>query len=266
MALALDRWYRPLAVGLSALLLVVAIAVFVLRWRAFAAAGLLGVDYDTVVITARRFLETGSMYFPYQLAGPYVLQLPPYTADIMPGIYPPHAIYLFLPFLVLPAILWWALPIGLTAFVIASFRPAPWAWPLVAGLVALPDVVSPVIAGNTTMWLVAFVAAGLRWHWPAVLVTIKPSLLPFALIGARHPSWMTASAVVALAGLPMLPLWFDYAIAVQNAGASLLHSLGSVPALLIPVVAWLASPSRGRWRGRAGSAPWSPRPSGPGSG
>ena len=236
-----QRYYRPAMLGLALLFVVVAAAVFVVRWRAFEAAGFLGVDYDLVPITARRFLETGSMYFPYQLTGPYVLQPAPYTADIMPAIYPPHAIYLFAPFLVLPSFLWWAIPLGVTAFVVLSFRPAPWAWPLMAGLFVLPETVSPIIVGNTTMWLVAFVAAGLRWHWPAVLITLKPSLLPFALIGARRSSWKIAAAVVAIVALPMLPLWLDYARAVQNAGASPLYSLGSVPAMLIPVLAWVAS-------------------------
>lgn len=238
-ASGLGRLARPLAFGLSVALLVLAAVVFDLRWHAFASRGYVGVDYDTYLTAARRWLDTGSMYFPYQVQGPYVLKPWPYTADIMPGIYPPHMIYLFAPFLVLPSVLWWAVPLGVTAYVIAAFRPAPWTWPIMAGLVALPDTLSGMIVGNTTMWLMAFVACGLRWNWPSVLVTLKPSLLPFALIGSRHRSWWAAAVIVGLASLPMLPLWFDYARAVENAGQGPLFSLSSVPALLLPVVAWL---------------------------
>ena len=232
-------WYRPTMLGLTLVILAFGLVVFVMRWRVFDAAGFLGLDYRTHLVFAERFLDTGSMYLPYQLAGPYDPQPLPHVPAVMPSMYPPHAIYLFAPFLVLPAILWWVIPVGLTAYVVATFRPAPWTWPVIAALVALPHIVAALIVGNTTMWLVAFVAAGLRWHWPAVLVTLKPSLAPFALIGLRHRSWWVAALALAIVSLPMLPSWFDYLAAVRNGGASPLYSIGSVPAMLIPVVAWL---------------------------
>lgn len=235
-----QRWYRPTMLGLTLVLVAIGLVLFALRWQAFESRGFVGIDHRTHVIYAERFFDTGSMYFPYQLVGPYEPQPAPYSAEIMPAVYPPHAIYLFAPFMVLPAILWWAVPLGLAAYVIVRFRPAPWAWPVMALFLALPNTLSAIIAGNTTMWLVAFVAAGLRWHWPAVLVTLKPSLAPFALIGIRHRSWWSGAALVSVLSLGMLPLWVDYVSVVRYAGHDPLFSLGSVPALLIPVVAWWA--------------------------
>jgi hypothetical protein len=86
------------------------------------------------------------------------------------------------------------------------------------------------------------VAAGIRWGWPAVFVTLKPTFAPLILLGATRP-WRTAMATVALAGLALLaaPLWFDYARAVANATVDPGYSLGSVPLLLIPIVARLST-------------------------
>jgi hypothetical protein len=225
-----------------AVVVVAVLAVFAAaRWQAFASMGMVGVDYETHLAFAQRFLDTGSMYLPYQLAGPFDPQPLPHVPDAMPSMYPPHAVYLFAPFLVLPGVLWWAIPLGVIGYALVKWRPAPWTWPLLALLGLNVDAVSSVIAGNTTMWLVAFAAGGLLWGWPAVLVTLKPSLLPFALLGIRHRSWWLGGGVMTLLCLPLIGQWLAYVSVVQNAETSLAYSLGSVPAMLLPVVAYFGS-------------------------
>jgi hypothetical protein len=226
-------------------LTVVLVAMFgvlaVLRWQAFVAADAVAFDLYAIQAFGQRFMDTGSMYLPSQLAGPFDPQ--PYWLpfDELPSMYPPHAVYLFAPFLVLPAILWWAIPLGVIGYALVKWRPAPWTWPILALLGLNVDAVSSVIAGNTTMWLVAFVAGGLLWGWPALLVTLKPSLLPFALLGIRRRSWWLGAGVMALACLPLIPEFLRYVTVVLNAETSLAYSLGSVPAMLLPVVAYLGS-------------------------
>ena len=54
----------------------------------------------------RNWVDTGEFYLPHQLAGPYQVQ------TLVDVLYPPIALYLFVPFLVLPAVLWWAIPMS----------------------------------------------------------------------------------------------------------------------------------------------------------
>ena len=64
-----------------------------------------GVDFLLYRDAAARWLAGGPYFEPYQLAGPY-----PITAGDV--LYPPVALWLFVPFTVLPAVLWWAIPIA----------------------------------------------------------------------------------------------------------------------------------------------------------
>ncbi|MGH9034606.1 MAG: hypothetical protein ACRD0O_02495 [Acidimicrobiia bacterium] len=77
-----------------------------------------GGDLGGYVAGARRFLDTGSPYLPEQVAGPW--QLGPYSF-----VHPPAALALFVPFVVLPAVLWWAIPIAVTAWALWRLRPHP---------------------------------------------------------------------------------------------------------------------------------------------
>jgi hypothetical protein len=156
------------------------------------------------------------------------------------NLYPPHALFLFLPFTVLPAILWWAIPVGVTGYVLARLRPAMWSWPIIALLVVWPKTLVGLIWGNTDMWVAAAIAAGIRWGWPAVLVTIKPVFAPFAIVGIRGRSWWLTALVLGAISLLMLPLWLDYVSAIRNMWLPAEYSLRSVPTILIPIVAWLA--------------------------
>lgn len=198
----------------------------------------LGGDLVFFRATAERWLETGALYLPHQLAGPYNVELQ------VDNLYPPHALLLFVPFTVLPAILWWAIPVAVIAYALVWLRPAIWSWPVIAALVIWPKTLVGLIWGNTDMWVVAAIAAGIRWGWPAVVVTVKPVFAPFALIGFRRRSWWIAGMGLGVSGLIMLPLWLDYAKAVGNMWLPADYSLRSVPTMLIPIVAWLARTPR----------------------
>ena len=194
-----------------------------------------GVDYRLYLDATRRWLDGGPFYQPYQIAGPY---------PITPGdiLYPPVALWLFVPFTLLPAVLWWLVPLGVTAVVVWRLRPAAIAWPLIALCVAWPPTQVKIITGNPVIWAVAALALGCVYRWPSVFVLIKPSLFPFALFGARHRSWWVALGVFALISLPFGAMWADWLTTVVNAsGGGIVYSVQEVPMMLLPLVAW-------RWR------------------
>lgn len=210
-------------VGAGSLLAIVAV------WAVSVAE--FGIDFAFYRDVGLRWLADGSYYRPHQLAGPYDVAL---MVDVL---YPPSALVLFVPFAVLPAVLWWAVPLAVTGYTIASWRPGPWAIAGMLLLLAWPRAFSAFLYGNTDMWMMAGVAAGLRWGWPAALVTLKPTLAPFALVGIRHRSWWVAVAVGVVFVALTFPLWLDYVTAMRNLRADIGYSLGSIPLLLVPVVA-----------------------------
>lgn len=215
-----------------------ATAIAAVRWKVAAGGGLVGIDYDTYVAFARRFLETGSQYLPYQLVGPYedrALVAP----ALIPSAYPPTALALFLPFLWLPAFAWWAVPLGILALTIASWRPSLATWPFIAACLLWPETTTLVMVGNSTMWAVALMAAGLRWGWPAAFVVVKPSLAFIALAGVRRPSFWLLVGVSIVVSLMLLPEWVRWFVVLRNGSVPIAYSLGSIPAILIPILAWL---------------------------
>jgi hypothetical protein len=237
---SLQRWGRPLAVGVTGLL--VALAAFLL-WTLLTDpryASLLGNDRAIYVSAVTRWNDGGAFYLPAQVAGPYEIQ----TGHVM---YPPIALPMFELFAWLPPVLYWLVPLLTIALVTAYHRPAWWAWPLIAACVAYPWTGMLVVAGNPTLWVTAAVAAGTLLGWPAVLVALKPSLVPFALIGVRRRSWWVAGAALLVMAAAFGSLWIDWVHVVINARgwrSGPLYSLSDVPLLAIPVIAWMA----GRFR------------------
>jgi hypothetical protein len=217
----LVRWYRPLALGLSALF--VAYGLFVLATLAsHPAYATPGSDREIYVGAAHRWLAGGPYFYPEQLAGRYELA----TGHVL---YPPPALLAFAVLSVLPALLWWLIPLGIVAAVIAWHRPAFWAWPLIAACLGFQWSVMIAWTGNPTIWLAAAVALGTVWGWPAVAVALKPTLLPFALIGAKRRSWWLVAGLGVLVSIPFWGMWLDWFHAVTNAygrGAGPLYSLG----------------------------------------
>jgi hypothetical protein len=205
----------------------------------------IGIDFVFYRSIGFRWLADGTYYLPHQLTGrPYDL------APMADVLYPPHALLLFLPLTVLPSFLWWAIPVGVTLYVLRSLRPAPWAIAAILALMIWPRAYSAFLFGNSDMWAVAGVAAGIRWGWPAILLTIKPSLAPLVLVGFRHRSWWVGLALLALVTLTALPSGFEYVTAVRNVRVDPWYSLGSLPLLCVPLVAWLSAGPRREIDGR----------------
>lgn len=231
---AADRWYRPAMAACTVVIATMGLTLLTVMVQG-RMGGAIGRDLWHYLDGARRWLETGSPYLPAELAGSF--QYGSHTF-----LHPPSTLLLFAPFLVLPAVLWWATPIAVVAWSLRSWRPAPWTWPLLAApLLYVPFLVA-VIVGNTDLWVAAGVAAGLRFGWPA-LVLVKPSLAPFLLVGTWHRSWWLGLVVVLLAAIPFGSLWSDWLAVVDHSPGDWTYSLHSVPWLAILLVAW--------WSGRS---------------
>ena len=188
-----------------------------------------------------RWLDGGPFYEPYQLAGPYQVA----AGDIL---YPPVAILLFAPFVVVPSLLWWLAPFVATGWAIHRHRPAPVTWPVMAVCIWFPNTGIKVLTGNPVMWSVAALALGTVYYWPAVLAAVKPSLAPLALFGIWKRSWWIGAIGLGAASLLFVPLWPEFLTALANSrqSAGLLYSLGEVPMMLIPIVAWIGRTSARR--------------------
>ena len=208
-----------------------------------------GIDYQLYVGAAERWQATGQFYQPFQLAGPY------HVIGNGEILYPPIILILLLPFTVLPAFLWWAIPIVLTIWAIVRMRPAAWSL-AVAGIVCTTHAVqAPFFWGTPVIWLAPAVAWGLLLGWPAVAVMVKPTLAPFALAGLTRPRAFVAGIVgfVVLA-LPFTTMWLDWLTAIRNSDLGLLYAYTQNLLLVVPVIVWLGRdgrpPALPRWRSR----------------
>jgi hypothetical protein len=213
------------------------------EWARLYAGGDLGGYLDG----ARQYFATGSPYLPEHLAGPWTLQ--PHSF-----VHPPPALVLFVPFLVLPAVLWWALPLGLTAWAIARLRPARWTWPLLVLCLLWPRSIGSLLAGNSDIWATAIVALGAVFAWPFVFLVIKPTFAPIALLGIRRRTWWIALSVVAAVNVVGLPLWLEYLAVVRNSQLRLDYSLLNLPLVVLPAIAWLGRSRRPEVAAPAGAA------------
>ena len=157
----------------------------------------IGLDYSIYQDRAADFVAGKGFYLPRQLAGPYEVQ----NGD---SLYPPPALLLFVPFLWIPSVVWWAIPLGIIAAVVYHHRPSIWVWPLLAFCtIAGNGFASTVQKGNPTMWIGAALAIATVWRPAGVLVLLKPSLFPFALFGAIDAAG--GRPLVWCPGLPALP-------------------------------------------------------------
>ena len=231
---------KPVALGVSLLLLAWAVAQVVAVAQGATLRGEVGYDATFYASLGQRFIETGELYFPAQFAGPY-------AGEGMVNLYPPLAMYLFVPFAFLPTVLWWAIPLGVLGWHLWSCRPAWWTWPLLAGIAALLPTATALVYGNTILWSMAFVAVGLRYPAAAVLLALKPTDAIMWPLFVRRRSFWIGLAIVGLASLPFGVVWFDWVTALGNVEAgSPLRNVAGLPLLLLPVVAWSGRQRRSR--------------------
>ncbi len=230
---------------------VVAVALIGVGWLWIAAALLVnlsnpafGLDYRWHVEAAQRLLDTGTPYLPFELAGPFVIG----DGAIL---YPPTAFLLFIPFIWLPAVLWWAVPIAVTAYGMWWHRPPLWGWLLITVCLMLEKSINVYVFGNPSMWIVAAIAAGTVWRWPFVFVLAKPTFAPIALLGIRHRSWWVALVVLGILSLAFVPVWFDWLTVVRNSDVSLFYNLPTLPLMLAPLIAWAVGRHRPTWLRRS---------------
>ncbi|MFI5269358.1 MAG: hypothetical protein ACHQ7M_18435, partial [Chloroflexota bacterium] len=192
-----------------------------------------GVDYRLYMDATTRWLHGGPYFNPYQLAGPYQIS----AGDIL---YPPVALVLFVPFTVLPALLWWLIPAAAVAWCVRALRPRPVVWPIFALCLAWPPTLVKVVTGNPVIWVVAAMCVGVLYAWPSVFVLIKPSLFPFALFGVWRRSWWVGLAVFLAISLPFGLLWIDWLHSILNSqGGGLAYSILEAPMLAFPPIVWL---------------------------
>src|SRR3954451_2620758 len=96
-----NQWYRPLAVGLTVLILLCGALLLASFWPSNAAHA--GEDLTHYLDGVRRWLATGSPYLPNEVARSF-------DYEVETFLHPPVSLIFFAPWLVLPAILWWAVP------------------------------------------------------------------------------------------------------------------------------------------------------------
>jgi len=245
----LRRWSTPMAVGVSVLMLVATVyGLSVVLPRVQSHPVTWGVDFHLYQGYAQRWLDGKGFYLDFQLSGPYEV------LALWPPLYPPPFLLLIVPFLWLPDLLWWIVPLAAISLAVAHWRPSPWAWAGIAACVAWPRTYEIVIDGNPSMWIAGFAAAGTILAWPYVGIFLKPSLAPLALFGVRHRSWWVAFGVAVLVSLPFGAMWLDYAKAIGNADQGWMYSLRDVPIVLIPVIAHAGSRARARAVDRGSTA------------
>jgi hypothetical protein len=209
--------------------------------------GEIGWDASLYAFIGSHFVATGQAYFPIQAA--------PYVAEGVVNIYPPTALYLFVPASFLPSILWWIVPLAIVGWSLLRLRPAWWAWPFIALGCALPigapAVPVGLVYGNTLMWTMALLFAagafrvGIAWG-----TVLKPTDFLLGMPLALR-SWRGLLVTIGLSAL-VFPLWFDWFEAMRNlGGASPLFRAAAWPALAIPLLAYV---SRTRTRGQRNAA------------
>jgi hypothetical protein len=193
-------------------------------------------DYDHSMGVARRWLADGSYFLPVQLAGPHEW----HWGEVL---YPPVALWLFVPFSFLPMASWFAVPLIVIAAGFRRLRPAPWALAVMALLLCEPVAMVEVASGNPVIWFMAIEFAALAWRLPASLGLFKPSLLPFALAGIHTRRWWAAVGLLVLLSLPFFQLTLTWVRVVldTNGRGGLLYNVHEFTYALIPYIAWLGS-------------------------
>ena len=198
----------------------------------------MGTDLQTYQDRTSDWIAGRGFYLPRQLAGPYVIQ----GGD---ALYPPTTLLLFVPFtLWLPAIFWWAIPLSIIAAAIIRVRPAWWSWPVLAVVLLYPRTWILLMYGNPAMWMLAALAAGAAWGWPAPFAALKLAFAPLALISIRDRRWRLGLVVLVALSLPFGAMWIDYGHVLINAQNpfGIGYLIGELPIAIALVVALTKRP------------------------
>ena len=167
--------------------------------------GTIGLDLHFYQANTTSWLAGDGFYRAGQLAGPYVVA----DGDAM---YPPTVLLLLVPFTVgVPAVLWWAIPLGIAAATIVWVRPARWAWPVLLAIFVYHRTWMILVFGNPAMWALAALSVGAVWRWPAALAVLTLTFAPFALLGVRDRRWWLTAAVLVAVSVPFGAMWIDFA-------------------------------------------------------
>ncbi len=209
-------------------------------------------DWNLYSSVARNWVGSGEYFLDRQVSGPHSLV----WGD---RLYPPTALWLFVPFAYLPGVLWWLVPAAIVGASLRRLRPAPWAWAGMGFLLWAPVGIQETISGNPLIWCVAGLFAAVAFGTPASFLLLKPSLLPFALWGLwKRPWWVGVGILLALS-VPLIALditWVRVVLDTRDSGG-LFYSIREWPMLCVPLVAWIGSTTRGLpWhRDKTGASP-----------
>lgn len=233
---ALRRWYHPVSYSATAVILV--LVLIELAYGLFGPPNwndAIGNDLAFYVRISLRLFSGGYWYEDRELHGPFEFD---YMYDV---VYPPAAAWIFLPFNVVGIVGLWLIGTAAVVWLLREWRPAPWTWPVMALCLLWPLTLLKGLAGTSSLFVMIAVGLGLRFSWPAAFIVLKPSFLPFSVIGSRKRSWWIAILVIIVASLPFLSDTLRYPqviLDMRNPRGSL-YSLDDLPLILLPIVAWL---------------------------
>ena len=198
-----------------------------------------GIDFGIYMNALDRWSSGGGWYQPRQLHGPYPIEL----GDVL---YPPVLIYLLLPFRFLGLWLWTVIPAVILGWVVWRHRPGPWTWVVIAACIAWPYSPAKFVFGNPVIWATAAVALGTIWWWPAALAVLKPTIIPFAMVGIHDRRWWLVIVILGFASIPFLADTLLYPRVLLDAQTNPVdgrggpfYSLTEFPLVAIPIIAWL---------------------------
>lgn len=181
----------------------------------------IGMDYRVYMDQTRSWLAGDGFYRERQLHGPYPIE----HGD---ALYPPVILYLTVPSSYLPAVLWWLVPLGIIGWSLYRKPPSPLGWLILLALFIYPRTWAILIHGNPSLWVMAALISG--WY---AFALIKPTFIPFALLGVRERRWWVLVGIGLLAAIPFGAMWLDYISALKGAQTSNLGYLwGELPIAL----------------------------------
>jgi hypothetical protein len=197
-------------------------------------APLWGVDRAIYREAGLRVLAGGQWFLPEQVTGQ------PYDVIVGHVMYPPVAMLWLVPAALLPDLLWWAIPLAVIAVIVVRHRPSMWGWAAIAVCLAYPPTSQMLVSGNPGLWIAAAAAIGTVWPAGYALVFAKPSLFPFALLGARDRRWWLLTGLGLAVSLAMLPLTLEWIGALTNARGYFsgpMYAFRDLGWMLIPLIA-----------------------------